>query len=209
MTMSDHGSRNVRKKGRGLWLSIAIGFAALVLNVIAYIMLPNDVVTHLGRLGYLGAFVVAAIANATVFIPIPYYPVIARLAQVLNVWGVIMAAAAGSALGETVAYLVGRTGRSAVQQTRINNWIQRQMRHPWRAGVVLFAFSAPPNPAFDVAGLLAGAFGVPLWLFLVSVFLGRIVRMSLVAFAGVGFYLVLPFFFFVFFFFFSSFYSFS
>ena len=190
--MSDHGSRNVRKKRRGLWLSIAIGFAALVLNVIAYVMLPNDVVAHLGRLGYLGAFVVAAIANATVFIPVPYYPVIARLAQVLNVWGIILAAAAGSALGETVAYLVGRTGRSAVQQTRINNWMQRQMRHPWRAGVVLFAFSAPPNPAFDVAGLLAGAFGVPLWLFLVSVFLGRIVRMSLVAFAGLAFDWLLP-----------------
>ncbi len=190
--MSGQRSHSAKKSRRGLWLSIAIGFAALVLNVIAYIMLPNDVVAHLGRLGYLGAFVVAAIANATVFIPVPYYPVIARLAQVLNVWGVILAAAAGSALGESVAFLVGRSGRSAVQQTRINNWIQRQMRHPWRAGLVLFAFSAPPNPAFDVAGLLAGAFGVPLWLFLVSVFLGRIVRMSLVAFAGLAFDWLLP-----------------
>ena len=188
--MSDQ--RSVKKSRRGLWLSITIGFAALVLNVVAYLMLPHNVIARLGRLGYLGAFVVAAIANATVFIPVPYYPVIARLAQVLNVWGVILAAAAGSALGESVAFLVGRSGRSAVQQTGINNWMQRQMRHPWRAGLVLFAFSAPPNPAFDVAGLLAGAFGVPLWLFLVSVFLGRIVRMSLVAFAGLAFDWLLP-----------------
>lgn len=155
-------------------------------------MLPNSVVQRFGRLGYLGAFIVAAVANATVFIPVPYYPLIARLAQVLNVWGVILAAAAGSALGESVAFFVGRSGRGAVQQTRINRWMQRQMRHPWRAGAVLFAASAPPNPAFDVAGLIAGAFGVPLWLFLLSTFLGRIVRMSLVVFAGLAFDWLLP-----------------
>jgi membrane protein YqaA with SNARE-associated domain len=167
-------------------LSIVIGAAALVLNVLAYLLLPPELVVHLGRLGYVGAFVMAGIANASVILPVPYYPVIARLAQALNVWGVILAAAAGSALGESVAFFVGRTGRGAVKQSRINGWMQRQIRHPWRAGLVLFALSAPPNPAFDFAGLLAGALGVPLWLFLVSVFLGRIVRMSLVAFAGLA-----------------------
>lgn len=190
--MSDQVNRSPKKSKRGLWLSILIGFAALVFNGIVYLMLPHSVVERLGRLGYLGAFVVAAIANATVFVPVPYYPIIARLAEVLNVWGVILAAAAGSALGETVAYLVGRSGHRAVEQTRISNWMRRQMRHPWRAGLVLFGLSAPPNPAFDVAGLLAGALGVPLWLFLLSVFLGRIVRMSLVAFAGMAFDWILP-----------------
>jgi membrane protein YqaA with SNARE-associated domain len=97
-----------------------------------------------------------------------------------------LAAAAGSALGECVAYVVGRSGHGAVKETRINNWIERQMGLPWRAGLVLFALSAPPNPAFDAAGLAAGAFGVPFWLFLIPVFLGRIIRMSLLAFVGVG-----------------------
>lgn len=175
-----------------MWVSITIGIAALILNGVVYLLLPHRVVEHLGRFGYLGAFVVAFIANATVFIPVPYYPIIARLAQVLNVWLVIVAAAAGSALGESVAFFVGRSGQRAVQRSRINNWIRRQMRHPWRAGVLLFVFSAPPNPAFDVAGLIAGAFGVPLWLFLISVFLGRIVRMGLVAFAGIWFDWILP-----------------
>jgi membrane protein YqaA with SNARE-associated domain len=185
-------SQNAKKRRRIVWLSVAVAFVALVLNVIVYVMLPNEVVLRFGRIGYLGAFIVAAIANATVFIPVPYYPVIARLAQVLNVWGVILAAAAGSALGESVAFFVGRSGRRAVQQTQINHWMQRQMQHPWRAGVVLFAFSALPNPAFDVAGLIAGAFGVPLWLFLAAVFLGRIIRMSLVVFAGLAFDWFLP-----------------
>ncbi len=166
---------------------ILIGLLALALNVAAYLLLPPNLVAHLGVLGYLGAFIIAGVANATVLIPVPYYPIIARLAQVLNVWGVIVAAAAGSTIGELVAFFVGRTGKGVVESTRMNVWIQKQMLHPWRAALVLFGLSAPPNPAFDVAGLLAGAFGIPVWLFLVSVFFGRIIRMSLVAFAGLRF----------------------
>lgn len=176
-----------RKRWRRWLLPLLIGFVALVLNVVVYFLLPPEVISHLGRLGYVGAFVVAAFANATVIVPVPYYPVIARLAQALNVWGVIVAAAAGSAIGESVAYFVGRSGHRVVKESRASSWIERQMRQPWRAAIVLFAISAPPNPAFDVAGLLAGALGVPLWLFLVSVFLGRMIRMGLVAFAGLTF----------------------
>lgn len=179
--------RVTRKRWRRWLLPLLIGFAALVLNAVVYLLLPPELVSRIGRLGYVGAFVAAAFANATVIIPVPYYPVIARLAQALNVWGVIIAAAAGSAIGELVAYFVGRSGHSAVEETRAGGWVRRQMRKPWRTALVLFALSAPPNPAFDIAGLMAGALGIPLWLFLPSVFLGRIVRMTLVAFAGLTF----------------------
>lgn len=185
--MTDIKPQNGPEGWRRWWKPILIGVLALVLNALAYLLLPPSLVTRLGRLGYVGAFAVAAIANATILIPVPYYPVIVRLAQALNIWGVILAAAAGSTLGESVAFFVGRSGKGVVQRSGINDWIQRQMRHRWRAALVLFVLSAPPNPAFDVAGLVAGAFGLPLWLFLVSVFLGRIIRMILVAFAGLHF----------------------
>jgi len=168
------------------WPSVTIGVAAMVLNVLVYFLLPPEFLEPLKGFGYVTAFAVAAFANASVLLPVPYYPLIARLAQALNVWGVILAAAAGSALGESVAFLVGKTGRGVIKASRVKNWIRRQMRQPWRAGIVLFALSAPPNPAFDIAGLLAGAFGVPLRVFLLSVFLGRIIRMSLVAFVGLS-----------------------
>lgn len=168
-------------------LPLLVGLAALVLNTIVYLLLPPKLVSRLGRLGYIGAFAVAAFANATVIVPVPYYPVIARLAQGLNVWGVIIAAAAGSAVGESVAYFVGRSGHRVVEETRASVWVVRQMRQPWKAALLLLGLSAPPNPAFDVVGLLAGALGIPFWLFLVSVFLGRIIRMGLVAFAGLTF----------------------
>ncbi|MCG8351975.1 MAG: VTT domain-containing protein [Chloroflexales bacterium] len=165
---------------------IVIGGLVLLLNVLIYIWLPPNLVERLGALSYAGAFIVAAIANASVIVPVPYFPVLIRLGQVFDPWGVVLMAAAGSALGESVAFFVGRAGRSTVAETRFYRWVQTQLQHPWRAALVLFALSAPPNPAFDVAGLLAGALGLPLWLFLVSVFLGRIIRMALVVFLGLG-----------------------
>jgi membrane protein YqaA with SNARE-associated domain len=98
--------------------------------------------------------------------------------------GVGIAGALGSVIGESVSFFVGRSGRGVVEQTRFYRWVQRQLEHPWRAFVVLFALSAPPNPAFDVAGLTAGAMGLPYWIFLSAVFLARLVRFGIVAFFG-------------------------
>jgi membrane protein YqaA with SNARE-associated domain len=89
-------------------------------------------------------------------------------------------------VGELVAYYVGRSGRQAVEEAAFYRWVQRQLSHPWRAPLVLFALSAPPNPFFDIAGLLAGALGVPLWIYVSSTFLGRIIRMATVIFIGIG-----------------------
>ena len=163
-----------------------IGLALLVLNLAVYYALPEERVTQLGDFGYGGALLVAAVANATVIIPVPYFPVIIRLAQVLEPFGVILAAALGSAIGESVAYFVGRSGRGAAEQTPMYRWVQRQLSSPWRAPLVLFGLSAPPNPAFDIAGLLSGAMGVPYPVFFIAVFLGRIIRMGTVIWIGLA-----------------------
>jgi membrane protein YqaA with SNARE-associated domain len=59
------------------------------------------------------------------------------------------------------------------------------LTHPWRSFGVLFALAAPPNPLFDIAGITAGAMGLPFWMFFVAVFLARIIRLwIIVTFAG-------------------------
>ena len=88
---------------------------------------------RLGSLGYLGVFAVTLVANATVVVPVPYFGLVARLAQQLDFAGVVLAGALGSALGESVAYFVGRSGRGVVEDTRFYRWVHIQMRHPWRA----------------------------------------------------------------------------
>jgi membrane protein YqaA with SNARE-associated domain len=172
---------------RRLWLRpLLLGIAVVAANVAVFLLLPPELLERLGGFGYLGAFFAAWLANATVLVPVPYFPLLIRLGQVVDPWGVALAAAAGSALGELVAYYVGRSGRSAVAQTRFYHWVRGQLSHPWRAPLLLFALSAPPMPIFDVAGLLAGALGVPVGVFFASVFLGRIIRMAAVVFIGVG-----------------------
>jgi membrane protein YqaA with SNARE-associated domain len=169
----------------GPWLRpLLIGLVAIALNIAAYYLLPDDLVRRLGAFGYLGVFAVTLIANATVVVPVPYYGLVARLAQELSFVGVVLAGALGSAIGESVAFFVGRSGRGAVQDTRFYRWVQLQLQHPWRAFLVLFLLAAPPNPAFDVAGLTAGALGLPFWLFIIAVFLGRLIRIGLIAFVG-------------------------
>jgi membrane protein YqaA with SNARE-associated domain len=170
-----------------LWLRpVLLGLLVAGANVAVFLLLPPELLERLGGFGYLGAFVSAAFANATVLVPVPYYPLLIRLAQAFDPWGVVVAAAAGSVVGELVAYAVGRSGRQAVEETRFYRWVQRQLSHPWRAPLVLFALSAPPNPLFDVAGLLAGALGIPVSIYVISTFLGRLVRMAIVVFLGLG-----------------------
>lgn len=158
----------------------------VIVNVVAYLLLTPERIEHLGAFGYLSAFAVAAVSNATVVVPIPYLPIVVRLGQAFDPWGIIVAAAVGSAAGESVAFFVGRAGQHVLEETRFYRWTQRQMRHPWRAALVLFALAAPFNPVFDIAGLLAGAMGVPFWIFFAAVSLGRMVRMGLAVLIGVG-----------------------
>lgn len=161
-----------------------IALIAVVLNIIAYLIIPPDLARRLGALGYLGVFLITLISNATIVIPIPYFGLVAALAPGLNIAGVGIAGALGSVIGESAGFAVGRSGRGALANTRFYRWVQRQLEHPWRAFAVLFLISAPPNPAFDIAGVTAGAMGLPFWLFATAVFLARLVRFSVIALLG-------------------------
>jgi membrane protein YqaA with SNARE-associated domain len=174
-----------------VWLRpLLFGLVFAALNVAAYLALsaPGGQALLASLSGYAapGAFLVMLLANATVVVPVPWPGILIPIArQSDSLWAVILAGALGSALGESVAFFVGRSGRGAVEDTHFYRWVQRQLQHPWRAFAVLFLLSAPPNPAFDVAGLTAGAVGLPFWLFFTAVLLGRVIRIWIVlALAG-------------------------
>lgn len=165
--------------------AVLIGVGALTLNIVIF-LLPIDYGAF-GSYAVVGVFLITLIANATVIIPVPYPAVIARVAAQSDALAlVIVAGALGSVIGESVAFFIGRSGRGAVADTRFYRWVQRQMRHPWRAFAILFGLAAPPNPVFDVAGLAAGALGLPYWLFFLAVFLGRLLRIGFFVLVGLG-----------------------
>jgi membrane protein YqaA with SNARE-associated domain len=169
------------------WRIAFIIVVALGLNLLV-LMIPRawiDSLRGYGLLGYVVAFGITAMANASVIVPVPYPALIAQLASVLgNPIGVALAGAAGSTLGESTAFLVGRAGRGVVEDTRFYRLLKAHLRTPRRAWLIIFVLSAPPNPFFDVAGITAGSLGLPYWLFVTATFAGRIIK--LLFFAGLG-----------------------
>ncbi|MBU6147234.1 MAG: VTT domain-containing protein [Actinomycetales bacterium] len=172
---------------RRSWLRLGGALAAvLALNVLAYWVMGLPAVTSFlqGLAGsvYLGSFLLALITNATVAVPIPYNPIVLQMMETTSLpWLVALTTAAGATLGESVGFLAGRAGRGSFTGTRFGAWLGRQMAHPRRAFLVLLLVSAPPFPAFDVAGVTAGALGVPAGTFYPAVFLGRLARFLLFA----------------------------
>lgn len=166
------------------WLGpILLGLLVTAANIGIYWL--NIDYRIFGAYAYLGVFLVTLIANATTIVPVPYITIVACIAgQSNNLVLVALAGGLGSVLGESVAFFIGRSGRAIAEETRFYEWVKRQLQHPWRAFVVLFGLAAPINPAFDVAGLAAGALGVPYWIFFTAVLLGRMIRFGLLALAG-------------------------
>ncbi|MBI2971249.1 MAG: VTT domain-containing protein [Candidatus Aenigmarchaeota archaeon] len=133
--------------------------------------------------GYLGVFIAAAIANATVLLPVPAFIFIITAGAVLNPWLVALAGALGAALGELTGYGVGYGGRRVLKHKnahirRAQQWF---MKRPSFAAIALF--SALPLP-FDVIGIFCGVIKYDIRKFVVAVFIGRFVLYAALAYAS-------------------------
>jgi membrane protein YqaA with SNARE-associated domain len=88
----------------------------------------------------------------------------------------------GSGLGEITGYLAGFAGHDAVMGTRVFREHRRGLEK--YGPFAIFALAFIPNPAFDVAGIAAGAIRMPAWQFLLATILGKSARYILLAYAG-------------------------
>lgn len=132
--------------------------------------------------GYLGAFVIGFVGNATVILPAPSLAFTVALGGVLNPLLVGVVTGAGEALGEMTGYLAGVSGKRIVEHRERYEHVQRQMdRH---GGWVFFVLAVIPNPLFDIAGITAGIVRYPVWKFLLSAGIGKMLKATL--FAGAG-----------------------
>jgi len=152
----------------GLLLAVAI----VVTVAIVYKRDP-DVFTRLQGYGYLGAFVISVILNATIILPVSNVVLMTAIGVTVPYpWlvGVLGGIAAG--FGEMTGYLAGRSGRGILAKnriyTRIEGWVKKW---GWAA---VFLLSIVPF-AFDVVGITAGALRMPVWRFMLACALGRII----------------------------------
>jgi membrane protein DedA with SNARE-associated domain len=153
-----------------------------VVAITIYIFTIRERVNEFKEYGYLGIFFIAMIANATVFIPAPGVAIIYAMGAVFNPLIVGLSAGTGGAIGELSGYLAGFSGQAVIEKTniydRIKPWVEKY------GGWAIFVLSAIPNPFFDVAGVIAGIVKMPLPIFLLSVWLGQLIKMTLFALAG-------------------------
>ncbi|MEN8613661.1 VTT domain-containing protein [Dehalogenimonas sp. THU2] len=163
---------------------LSIVFVIAIVAAVLYIYNANpDLVESLKEYGYVGAFVISAILNATVVLPAGNFLVLAALGATLPSPTLVgLAAALGAAVGEMTGYLAGYSGRAVVPQhhkwyIRVHHWLDR-------FGVwAIFGLSAAPL-MFDVAGITAGVMRFPARKFFIACFLGRSVLYIVLAWAG-------------------------
>lgn len=163
-------TRNPSTVSRIIWVFIALVMAGSFFLFFTGRLEGRDV-------GYPGAFVANLIASASIVLPAPgMFAICAGAAEGLanNIFLLSFIGAAGSALGETTAWLAGFSEHRLMKRfrwyPRISDWMDRG------GGLTILIASAVPNPFFDFAGIAAGALRYPYRKFIMYAFVGRSVR---------------------------------
>jgi len=170
-----------KKSGIGVSILRIIALV-LVIGVTVYIYSIRERVEDFAAYGYPGIFIIALMANATVFLPAPGVAVVFAMGSIFNPLGVALAAGTGGAIGELSGYLAGFSGQAIVERTQTYEKI-----YPWinkYGGWTILALSAIPNPFFDIAGIAAGIAKMPFWKFLLFCWAGQVIKMAIFAYAG-------------------------
>jgi len=161
-----------------------------VIGTTTVIFVYRSKISEFASYGYLGAFVANLVSNTTIFVPVPVGLIGVALGAILNPFLAGLAAGAGATIGEMSGYILGRSGRIVVNDSRYVRAVQWLRK--W-ANLTIFVFAATPLP-FDLASIAAGALRFPVWKFLLACWLGKTVLAILLAFAGsLGWKIIIPF----------------
>lgn len=153
-----------------------------VIGISIFVFMIRDKAEQLQGYGYLGVFLVAFLAYATVLLPAPGLAVVFTWGSIFNPAGIALAAGAGAALGEISGYLAGFSGQAVIEKAAIYQRLTGFMQKNGALTVLLL--SAVPNPFFDLAGATAGALKMPLPKFLLWCWIGETIKMLVFAYAG-------------------------
>lgn len=139
--------------------------------------------------GYFGIFLVSLISSSTLFIPFPIYSILIPLSLALNLnpFLFLISSSLGLALGEMVSYFIG-AGSESILRKKIekNKTYKKLLVYFKKPGfLVVFVFAFLPLP-FDIVGILCGILKYDFKKFLISTFLGKFLKISLLYFAGLS-----------------------
>jgi membrane protein YqaA with SNARE-associated domain len=153
----------------------------VVVAITAVLFVYRDNVSQLEEYGYLGAFLINLVANATIILPMPGQLLTFALGASFNPLLVGLASGFGGAIGEITGYIAGASGRGVIHDNRTYltavGWLRK-----WGV-LVIFLFTVTPLPV-DLVGIAAGALRYPVWKFLLVCFLGKAILYTGMAYAG-------------------------
>jgi len=161
--------------GLALLVTIALCFAAIYYW---------EYISHLGRYGYLGAFVASFLAATVIGVPIPYVVVVFTMGGVLNPALVGLAGGLGASAGSVIIYMTGHGASRLVQNTpqalysRISNWVQR------RGSLAVFVMSAVFNPFHAPMTIALAMLRFRLWKFFLLCWAGNTIKSLTIAYCG-------------------------
>ncbi len=163
----------------GLALLLIIG---IVVGVFYFYRGYPERIEALEGYGYLGAFLISLILNATIILPAGNFLVLATLGAFLPSATIVgLVGGIGAAIGELTGYMAGYSGQAIVSRqrvyTRLKGWVEK-----W-GFLTIFLLSVAPL-VFDLAGIAAGALRFPLWKFLLACWLGRTILYLVIAWGG-------------------------
>jgi membrane protein YqaA with SNARE-associated domain len=154
----------------------------IVIGITVGIALERDRIEELPVYGYPAVFIVSLLGNASVIVPAPSFAIAFVAGSALNPIGVGVVAGLGAALGEMTGYLAGLSGKGIVEDRRGYDWVKRSMRKS--GALIIFLLGAVPNFLFDIGGIIAGTVRMPVWQFLLAAWLGKSLRLGVVALTG-------------------------
>lgn len=166
---------------------LIVGIIALVITVVGCIAVVVywDYVSQVQQYGYIGAFVINALAGALAFIPIPAILVVFTLGSLLNPFLVGIVSGLGEAVGSLGIYVTGFGGRAAVDSLN-ERWVARLKG--WLEGhgsLTVFLMSVILNPLFYPFTAIAGMLRFGLVKFFFLCWAGKTIKNT--AIAGIGY----------------------
>ena len=162
----------------------------MVVAITVCLFLYRDKVAQLGNYGYLSAFLISLIANATIILPFPGIVILFALGATFNPVLVGLAGGIGGTIGEMTCYMLGYSGRGVVENIRFYDKAAQWLKK-WGV-LTVFIFALTPLP-FDVLGIAAGVLRFPFWKFFVACWCGKtILYVGIVLAAAWGWEIILP-----------------
>jgi len=162
---------------------LALFVIIAMVSVILYFYRGNpERFEELKQFGYLGAFFISVILNATLILPAGNFVIIATLGHALPSPILVgLVGGLGAAIGEITGYVAGYSGQSMIQRRKVYQRLERWVKK-WGT-LTIFLLSIAPL-FFDLAGLAAGALRFPFWKFFIATWLGRTILYIGIAWAG-------------------------